>query len=66
MFLCNGIRNFDTLNLHSALTVVNIQHETAEQPPPVLVGMLLLQCYIILVYASTSNAFCDPKKKTWV
>jgi hypothetical protein len=45
--------NLDDLNFHTAWTVVNFQRETAEQHPPVLIDMFLLQCDIILVYTGT-------------
>jgi len=47
-----ALANLDDLNFHTAWTVVNFQCKTAEQHPPVLIDMLLLQCYVILVYTS--------------
>lgn len=48
-----ALGNLDDLNFHTGWTVVNFHCETAEQHPPVLIDMLLLQCDIILVYTGT-------------
>jgi hypothetical protein len=59
-----ALGNPDDLNFHTAWTVVNLQCVTAEQHPPVLLDMLLLQCYIILLYNGTQYTFCGPKNTT--